>query len=176
MIIDAVNKGPEESLHLVEEHWKDLLLQYIGLLTAVIVGLLLAILLPIIGGISSVRNIQFIIFLLSGLFVCCCRCAGRCGVYPDTYYDKVGKILFYFSFSWTIFHIPEVRFLQKILYWSLVVFVGYHYHVWMCLCILDQPVQVQRNDRTASQAIKQSPRRGQIHQTYSGQYKTFTGG
>ena len=49
MIIDAVNKGPEESLHLVEEHWKDLLLQYIGLLTAVIVGLLLAILLPIIG-------------------------------------------------------------------------------------------------------------------------------
>ena len=58
MIIDAVNKGPEESLHLVEEHWKDLLLQYIGLLTAVIVGLLLAILLPIIGGISFLSEIS----------------------------------------------------------------------------------------------------------------------
>ena len=25
----------------------------------------------------------------SGFFFCCCRCAGRCGAYPDTHYDKV---------------------------------------------------------------------------------------
>lgn len=71
-IISAASRGPEESLKLVKDHWKDLLLQYIGLLTAVIVGLLLAICLP-----------------LTGFFVCCCRCAGKCGAYPDPYYDKV---------------------------------------------------------------------------------------
>ena len=75
-IISAASRGPEESLKLVKDHWKDLLLQYIGLLTAVIVGLLLAICLP-----------------LTGFFVCCCRCAGKCGAYPDPYYDKVSRIL-----------------------------------------------------------------------------------
>jgi len=71
MIITAATRGPEESLKLVKDHWKDLLLQYIGLLTAVIVGLLLAVCLP-----------------LTGFIVCCCRCAGKCGAYPDPYYDK----------------------------------------------------------------------------------------
>ena len=73
-IISAASRGPEESLELVKDHWKDLLLQYIGLLTAVIVGLLLAVCLP-----------------LTGFFVCCCRCAGKCGAYPEPYYDKVRK-------------------------------------------------------------------------------------
>ena len=71
MIITAVNRGPEESINLAKDHWKDLLLQYIGLLTAVILGLLLAVCLP-----------------LTGLLVCCCRCAGKCGAYPDPHYDK----------------------------------------------------------------------------------------
>jgi len=70
-IIDAVNRGPEATLSLVKEHWQDLLLQYIGLLTAVIVGILLAVCLPFVG-----------------FIVCCCRCAGKCGAYPETYYDK----------------------------------------------------------------------------------------
>ena len=107
MIIDAVNKGPEESLHLVEEHWKDLLLQYIGLLTAVIVGLLLAIFLPIIGWVKLYFGI-ISSFSCLGLFVCCCRCAGRCGVYPDTYYDKVSSREFLFFFFLLMQYFTEV--------------------------------------------------------------------
>ena len=49
MVINAVNDGPEGVLTLVKDNWQDLLLQYIGLLTAVLVGVLLAILLPLIG-------------------------------------------------------------------------------------------------------------------------------
>ena len=72
MIHTAVMGGLEETVSLVQTHWQDLLLQYVGLLTAVVVGLLTALLLPVVG-----------------LFVCCCRCAGKCGAYPRTYYDKV---------------------------------------------------------------------------------------
>lgn len=49
MVINAVNDGPEGVLNLVKDNWQDLLLQYIGLLTAVLVGILFAILLPLIG-------------------------------------------------------------------------------------------------------------------------------
>ena len=49
MIITAVESGPEDSINLIKDHWQDLLLQYIGLLTAVIVGVLLALCLPFIG-------------------------------------------------------------------------------------------------------------------------------
>ena len=55
----------------MSQHWDDILLQYIGLTTAAIFGLLLAIIFPIIG-----------------FFFCCCRCAGRCGAHPETHYDK----------------------------------------------------------------------------------------
>ena len=42
-----------------------------GLLTAAVLGLLLALVFPVVG-----------------FFFCCCRCAGKCGAYPKTHYDK----------------------------------------------------------------------------------------
>eukprot|EP00092_Neocalanus_flemingeri_P012480 GFUD01013453.1.p1 GENE.GFUD01013453.1~~GFUD01013453.1.p1 ORF type:complete len:941 (-),score=227.62 GFUD01013453.1:453-3275(-) len=71
MIINAVGEGPASTLQFMKAHWQDLLLQYIGVLTTGVFGLLLAIILPLIG-----------------LFFCCCRCAGKCGAYPDSHYDK----------------------------------------------------------------------------------------
>merc|ERR1719334_1984881 len=70
-VISAVQGGEEPSLKLAAKHWQDLLLQYIGVLTIALSGILLAIALPVIG-----------------FFFCCCRCAGRCGAYPETHYDK----------------------------------------------------------------------------------------
>merc|ERR1719153_2049652 len=70
-VISAVQGGEEPSLKLAADHWQDLLLQYIGVLTIALFGIFLALLLPLIG-----------------FFFCCCRCAGRCGAYPDTHYDK----------------------------------------------------------------------------------------
>jgi len=71
-ITDAVRSGnKEDMLKLLKEHWQDLLLQYVGLVTATIFGILLAIVIPLIG-----------------FFFCCCRCAGKCGAYPETHYDK----------------------------------------------------------------------------------------
>ena len=45
----AVRGGLEDTVDLVKTHWQDLLLQYVGLLTAVIVGLLTALCLPVVG-------------------------------------------------------------------------------------------------------------------------------
>merc|ERR1719334_3080119 len=70
-VISAVQGGEEPSLKLAAKHWQDLLLQYIGVLTIALFGIFLALLLPVIG-----------------FFFCCCRCAGRCGAYPDSHYDK----------------------------------------------------------------------------------------
>lgn len=70
-LINAMSRGPENAIAFLEVHWQELLLQHIGVLTAVVFGLLLASLLPIIG-----------------FFFCCCRCCGNCGAYPDTPYDK----------------------------------------------------------------------------------------
>ena len=70
-LVTAAEGGVEPSLRLLTDHWQDLLLQYIGLLTTALFGVLLALLLPAIG-----------------FFFCCCRCAGRCGAYPDTHYDN----------------------------------------------------------------------------------------
>merc|ERR1719495_592256 len=70
-VISAVQGGEEPSLKLAADHWQDLLLQYIGVLTIALFGIFLALLLPVIG-----------------FFFCCCRCAGRCGAYLDTHYDK----------------------------------------------------------------------------------------
>lgn len=47
------------------------MLQYVGVLTVAIFGILLALIIPLIG-----------------FFFCCCRCAGKCGAHPDTPYDK----------------------------------------------------------------------------------------
>jgi len=71
MIISAVGQGPEASFQFFKLHWQEFLLQYIGVLTTGVFGLLLAFILPLIG-----------------LFFCCCRCAGKCGAYPDSHYDK----------------------------------------------------------------------------------------
>ena len=49
MVVNAVNDGPTGVINLVRENWQSLLLQYIGLLTAVVVGVLLALFLPFIG-------------------------------------------------------------------------------------------------------------------------------
>ena len=93
MIITAVESGPEDSINLIKDHWQDLLLQYIGLLTAVIVGVLLALCLPFIGKEEysqlSRYYVQCVDVVCAGFIVCCCRCAGKCGAYPDPYYDKV---------------------------------------------------------------------------------------
>ena len=68
----VVQSGKQEDVFkLLSENWEDILLQYIGLTTAAICGVLLAVLIPVIG-----------------FFFCCCRCAGRCGAYPATHYDK----------------------------------------------------------------------------------------
>ena len=71
-ITNAVQSGnTDKLLSLLAEHWQDLLLQYIGLVTAAIFGILIALIIPLIG-----------------FFFCCCRCAGKCGAYPETHYDK----------------------------------------------------------------------------------------
>jgi len=71
MIISAISNGPADGIQFMKEHWQDFLLQYIGVLTTGIFGLLLALILPLVG-----------------IFFCCCRCAGKCGAYPDSHYDK----------------------------------------------------------------------------------------
>ena len=54
----------------LEENWDALIFHYIGLSCLIVIGLLIAVLVP-----------------LTGLVFCCCRCAGRCGgQYP--LYDK----------------------------------------------------------------------------------------
>ena len=45
---------------LLKDHWEELLLQYIGVVTVSICGVLLALLIP-----------------LAGFCLCCCRCAGK---------------------------------------------------------------------------------------------------
>jgi prominin 1 len=57
---------------LFKRHWQELLIQYIGVATASICGILMAILIP-----------------LAGFCLCCCRCAGKCGAYPQ-HFDKRG--------------------------------------------------------------------------------------
>ena len=64
MIISAVGEGPQASLQFLKAHWQDLLLQYIGVLTTGVFGLLLAIILPLIGTfISCFINILYKTFL-----------------------------------------------------------------------------------------------------------------
>ena len=71
-VSEAVGSGKQEDvLELLSTHWADILLQYVGLLTAAVLGVLAALIIPLIG-----------------FFFCCCRCAGRCGAYPETHYDK----------------------------------------------------------------------------------------
>ena len=64
MVVNAVNDGPTGVINLVRENWQSLLLQYIGLLTAVVVGVLLALFLPFIG--QTEKNIK--IFFSKKLF------------------------------------------------------------------------------------------------------------
>ena len=52
--------------------WKDVALRYIGILTCVLLGLLLAVILPI-----------------TGFFVFCCRCCGKCGAQREGF-EKEG--------------------------------------------------------------------------------------
>merc|ERR1719483_1026117 len=70
-IVETLSSSTDTILSFLTTHWQDILLQYIGVLTLAIHGLLLAVTIPFIG------------FLF-----CCCRCAGKCGAYPKTYYDK----------------------------------------------------------------------------------------
>jgi len=74
MVARAISAGPESSLSFLSTHWQQLLLQHIGVLTALVFGLLLACLLPVVG-----------------FFFCCCRCCcNRCGSQPSSPYDKRG--------------------------------------------------------------------------------------
>ena len=57
---------------MFSEHWEELILQYIGVITCAICGLLAAVAVP-----------------FAGFCVCCCRCAGKCGGYPE-HFDKRG--------------------------------------------------------------------------------------
>jgi len=56
----------------LNEHKSEILLQYIGVITVAVCGVLAAVAVPI-----------------AGCFVCCCRCCGKCGAYDDPY-DKRG--------------------------------------------------------------------------------------
>ena len=51
---------PRKLPSLLKDHWEELLLQYIGVVTVSICGVLLALLIP-----------------LAGFCLCCCRCAGK---------------------------------------------------------------------------------------------------
>jgi prominin 1 len=55
---------------VMREHWQDIMLQYIGVLTAAACGLLFALAVPV-----------------ACFCLCCCRCAGKCGAYPQ-HFDK----------------------------------------------------------------------------------------
>ena len=74
MIISAVGQGPEAFLQFFKLHWQDFLLQYIGVLTTGVFGLLLALILPLIGMSNEVvivmgviKSILRFIFLLLSL-------------------------------------------------------------------------------------------------------------
>ncbi len=54
------------------DHWEELLLQYIGVVTVATCGLLLALAAPV-----------------ACFFTWCCRCAGKCGAYPE-HFDRRG--------------------------------------------------------------------------------------
>ena len=63
----------EQALRVVkslEQNWDVLVIHYIGLVSLVVLGLLVAGIMPVIG----------LLFL-------CCRCAGRCGA-EEPHYDK----------------------------------------------------------------------------------------
>ena len=60
VILDTMSKGePLETL--LEDHWQELLLQYIGIVTAAICGLLMAITIPV-AGTNRKRDILFFFF------------------------------------------------------------------------------------------------------------------
>nr|CAD7399869.1 unnamed protein product [Timema cristinae] len=60
-----------ELLDALSTHWKPILSHYAGVVGVTAVGLLFAVLLPLVG-----------------LFVCCCRCAGRCGARSQPFEKK----------------------------------------------------------------------------------------
>ena len=61
VILDTMSKGePLETL--LEDHWQELLLQYIGIVTAAICGLLMAITIPV-AGTNRKGDILFFLFL-----------------------------------------------------------------------------------------------------------------
>lgn len=64
--------SPDAMPELLQEHWEELMLQYIGIVTLAVCGILLALAVPV-----------------AGFCVCCCRCAGKCGAYPE-HFDKRG--------------------------------------------------------------------------------------
>ena len=64
---------PKEKIpELLKAHWPEILLQYIGVATVAICGILIAVVVP-----------------FAGFCVCCCRCAGKCGA-SNIIYDKKG--------------------------------------------------------------------------------------
>ena len=92
VILDTISK--DQLPQLLGDHWQELLLQYIGIVTAAICGLLMAIAIPIAGMYFFSSNGQFTkkinIFIgFLGFCLCCCRCAGKCGAYPE-HFDKRG--------------------------------------------------------------------------------------
>jgi hypothetical protein len=49
VIAKTVSSNPDKVISFLTAHWQDILLQYIGILTAAIFGLLLAVTIPTIG-------------------------------------------------------------------------------------------------------------------------------
>nr|CAD7573327.1 unnamed protein product [Timema californicum] len=65
------SQSQSELLDALSTHWKPILSHYAGVVGVTAVGLLFAVLLPLVG-----------------LFVCCCRCAGRCGARSQPFEKK----------------------------------------------------------------------------------------
>lgn len=69
---ELINTPKEQIPEVLKKHWPEILMQYVGVATIAICGILMAIIVP-----------------LAGFCVCCCRCAGKCGASNITY-DKKG--------------------------------------------------------------------------------------
>lgn len=77
---------PEVMAEQGRMHWRTILAHYAGIISIAVLGLLLAVIIPVVG-----------------LFVCCCRCAGSTDERSSSrFLPPPARLLFPFSFLFTI--------------------------------------------------------------------------